>query len=125
MSLDAVAHTAIDDGRPEDALPMLKDAVRIYVNVGQPAKVADSLSRIARAHAEAERPELGARLLASSLALRGDGRQRAAVRDQSEGEDACRHPELDEAAFRTAWEEGRALTADEAVALALAIHDSQ
>ena len=33
--------------------------------------------------------------------------------------------ELDEAAFRTAWEEGRALSADEAVALALAIHDSQ
>jgi tetratricopeptide (TPR) repeat protein len=121
-SLGALAEYALYDGRVQDALPMLKESTRIYSNLGERHEIGVNLCRFARAYAMLGSARSAARVLARSEALREEigGVQYAWIAELNEGTLAIVRAELDEAALAEAWEEGRALTLDDAVALALA-----
>ena len=119
-SLGALAEHAVEDGRVGDAASMLVESLRIHRELGDLLDTAVDLCRFASVLARTGRPATAARLVASlesssdEIGVRGiqiastNAETLAAVRSQ-----------LDEAYFAEAWEHGRTLTVDEAVALAL------
>jgi len=120
-SLGALAEYAIYEGRVEDALPMLKESTRIYRDLGERREVAVNLCRFARAAAVEGRAGMAAQLFSSAEAL---GKEMGIswsywVVEMNEGTLASIRTHLDEAAFAEASDQGRTMTADEAVALAL------
>jgi len=121
LSLDQLASYAREEGRVEDALSMLKDSLRILLDLGDHLGIAENLARFARALAVAGRASTATRLLASSEALYEEtgGGVLSWVAKMNEETVTKIHGQLDDAAFGEAWEQGRALTLDEAVALAL------
>jgi class 3 adenylate cyclase len=86
------------------------------------AALAEHRLPIREACSRHEGVEVDTRVLARSEALREEigGVQYAWIAELNEGTLAIVRAELDEAALAEAWEDGRALTLDEAVALALA-----
>ncbi|MDQ3379404.1 MAG: adenylate/guanylate cyclase domain-containing protein [Actinomycetota bacterium] len=121
FSLDSLAGYARDDGRLDDALSMHRAALRVRRDLGDVFHELDGVSRIAAAHSVAGDADLAARLLSSSLALLDEVglSVRPYLATRNEKTLARIHAQLDEAAFAEAWEQGRSLTVDEAVALAL------
>jgi predicted ATPase/class 3 adenylate cyclase len=120
-ALDQLASYARDEGRFEDALAMLAESLRIRRDLGDPVAIAENLGRVARTVAVAGRAGTAALLLSSSEALReeiGSASVPSVAKMNDETLIAIR-TQLDEAAFTEAWEAGRVLTLDEAVALAL------
>jgi tetratricopeptide (TPR) repeat protein len=117
---------ALEAGRVAEALPMLKEAYELHR--GRPDfperyHIAILVCRYARALALARRPGEAARLLACAPVLfeqLGVGVEWWVARINEETLELVR-PELDEAAFEQASEEGRRLEADEAVELALGV----
>jgi predicted ATPase/class 3 adenylate cyclase len=120
-ALAQLAVVAVDQGRVDDAFAMLEEAARIDREVGEMVELAVDLSRFAHALAATDRARAAATLLSSSEAFRAEigatflpwavkmnARTLAAIRSQ-----------IDEAAFAEAWEQGRALSVDQAVAMAL------
>ncbi len=120
-SLASLAGYARDEGRIEDALRLHAQVLRINLDLGDVQHQADDLSRFALTHARAGHAELAAQLLSASLALHEDLRMSVPLYQERRNEEtlALIHELLDDAAFDAAWEQGRALTLDEAVALAL------
>lgn len=119
-TLGALAMIAVDQGRVDDALSMLKESHRIHRDFGDPIGIARDLCRVARVLAAVGRAETAARLLSGSMALHeelGASLRPWLAQMNAETLTAVRE-HLDETAFAGAWEEGRALTADKAVALA-------
>jgi hypothetical protein len=116
----ALAMIAVDQGRVDDALSMLKESHRIHRDLGDPIGIVRDLSRVARVLAAVGRAETAARLLSGSMALYEElgASLRPWLAEMNEETLATIRAQLDEAAFSGAWEQGRALTADEAVALA-------
>lgn len=122
MFVDRLAESAIDEGRIQDALSMLTDTLRLYRELRAPVSTAESISHLARALAAAGNFDHAARLVACSETLLEE------VEVAVPSEMARRHQKLlptireklDEATFAEAWEQGRRITVDEAVALALA-----
>jgi predicted ATPase/class 3 adenylate cyclase len=119
--LDSVASDAEQEGRIEDALAMLKESLPLRCALRDPFHTADTLSRFASALASAGSAGTAVSLLAfSEKLLREAGlavpawaaKSREKTLDAAQGQ-------LDELAFARAWEQGRALTLDEAVAVAL------
>jgi hypothetical protein len=110
----------VDEGRAQDALRMLNGAYRINRELRDAYRLPFIVCRFARAVAAAGMAERAARILASGQALLeeiGAGENWAgSMNDQTL---ASIRTQLDEAALGEAWEQGRALTADQAVALAL------
>jgi hypothetical protein len=123
LSLGALAdHFAIEEGRLEDALSMLTEAYRINRDFGMPSvQTTMDLGRLAHGLAFAGRSVAATRVLASAEALREEIGARARRTDAERDAKTLGaiHTLLDEAAFDEAWEQGRALTPDEAVALTL------
>ncbi len=120
LSLAALADRVRDEGRVRDALAMLKASLRISRDLGERVEIADVLSRLASGLAVAGRAGPAARLLSSSMALHEKiGSRRFWVAQRNEETLATIRTQLDEAAYAEAWEEGRRLTVDEAVALAM------
>jgi predicted ATPase/class 3 adenylate cyclase len=120
MALHSLAYWARLDGRIGDALTMVEKAHRINLDLGQRVEIVGDLSRFARILAAADRPEAAARLLARSQALGeelGVSRQYELERDEETL--TLIRARLDEAALAEAMEAGRALTVEEAVALAM------
>jgi tetratricopeptide (TPR) repeat protein len=121
LSLLQLASIAYDRGDTGEALSMLKDALVILRDRGDHLGVEEGLSYAARVLASGGQDGTAVRLLAVSETLREQ------VGIESAAEVASRNAEtlhalrgrLDEEALATAWETGRALTVDEAVALAL------
>jgi predicted ATPase/class 3 adenylate cyclase len=120
-ALAQLAVVAVDQRRVDDAFSMLEEAARIDREVGEMVELAVDLSRFARALAAIDQAPAAAILLASSETLRAEigatflpwavtmnEKTVAAIRSQ-----------VDEAAFAEAWEQGRALTVDRAVAMAV------
>jgi hypothetical protein len=105
---------------------MLRENHPIYLDLGDRLGSAVNLCRFARALAFAGRPATAARLLSCFDALREEigGSEAWVTRDNEETLAAIRE-QLDGAALAEAWEQGRALTADEAVELALGEADLQ
>jgi predicted ATPase len=120
LSLSTLASFVREDGRIEEALSMLNEAYLIVRDVGDRVESADILSRFADILVSAQRPTTAARVLSCSETLREKfGTKRPWVASRNEESLALIRTQLDEAAFAEAWERGRTLTADEAVALAL------
>jgi predicted ATPase len=120
-ALESLAGYAHDDGRYDDALSMKRDALRLNVGLGDTPHVLDGLGRIANTHAHAARGRVAAELLSASLALHEEAGVVVPLYQQRRNEAMLEvlHDQLDEAAFSEAWEEGRQLTLDEAISLAL------
>jgi tetratricopeptide (TPR) repeat protein len=125
-AIEALAHLAILDGRGREALPLLSDAFRLHRELGDRYRIAVSVCRFAHALAVEGRPKTAVQLLACSDSLLNEVGASppwvAKMRDDTLSDIG----QLDEAVFAQAWEQGRTLTADEAVALALdAVDESE
>jgi len=111
---------AVPEGRFEDAASMLSESIRILHDLGDRREIMNDLCRVADALASAGKAEAAARIISSAEALREEiGGMEGWVENTRERALTTIRSQLDEAAFAEAWEQGRALTADEAVALAL------
>jgi len=120
-ALDTLARYEQDDGRLEGALELKRRSLRLSRELGDVQHVLDSLSRIAHSHAHAGRAELAARLLSASLALHEEAALSVPLyqeRERDEILDILRR-QLDEAQLADAWERGKELSVDDALALAL------
>jgi predicted ATPase len=119
-SLQRLATILVDEGRFEDATPMLKESLRIVVDLDDPIEVALILRKFAYSLALEGRAARAAQIFSSALALLDEiGVRPAWIADLNERTQNLLRAKLDEAAFAEAWEQGHALKVDEAVALAL------
>jgi len=122
QTLTDLAARALEQGRARDAVSMMKDVLRIDRERGSALQTVFDLSRFARALALAGGAGAdAARLLSSAEALRveiGAGVRPFFAGVNEEALTAIR-AQLDDAVFAEAWEEGQALAADDAIALAL------
>jgi hypothetical protein len=119
VALSLLADTALDQGRVEDAVSPAESSYRIFRDLGDLLNIAECVCSFARVLALVGKAEAAARVLASSAAMLEDVGESPFLASKSQKAlTAIRH-QLDEAAFADAWEQGRTLTADEAVALAL------
>jgi len=120
MFLGSLESSARREGRFEDALAMLGDALRIYRNQGDRFHTAATLCGIARVFAATERERTAAQLVARAEVLQEELGTSPLWLEKGKDETlAAIRTQLDEAAFAETWEQGRALTMDQAVALAL------
>jgi predicted ATPase/class 3 adenylate cyclase len=119
--LESLAHTAAAEGRVEEAASLLEPAWELNRELGDQFREAVLVCRFARVLAFGGKADAAARVLAGGETLyeemgatpmgwlrRGNDEALTLIRAQ-----------LDEARFAEAWEKGRTLTADDAVALAL------
>jgi hypothetical protein len=99
---------------------MLKESLRILHDLGDRPGIAENLGRFACTLDGTESAKVAGRLLSSSEALYEDGGGPPpwVAKRNAETLSTIR-AQLDDAAFAEAWKDGRALTVDEAVALAL------
>jgi hypothetical protein len=120
-TLGALASYAIDEGRAEDARSLSAQSLRLYVELDSRSGIAHELLRCAGALAIAGKAVAATQLLACSEMLYEELGTRMLPHLVSENEItlAAIRAHLDEPGFATAWEEGRSMTADEGVALAL------
>jgi predicted ATPase/class 3 adenylate cyclase len=124
LQLDQLATFARDEGRLQDALEMLKESLRISRDLNMPGGITESLCRFADLLAAEGRVEIAARLLCRAEDLSEEiGGVPSWVGEMNEKTLATIRTQLDEAALGTACEQGRNLTVDEAVALALGYGD--
>ena len=120
ISLSQLTEIAVDERRLEDAVAMLKESYRILVDLNDLLMIAGVVGRFASILASAGRAETAVQVLSSSTVLMEEiGASPPSLTKINAKTLATIHAQLDQAAFAEAWEQGRALTADEAVALAL------
>jgi predicted ATPase/class 3 adenylate cyclase len=119
-SLARLAINLLDRGRLEEAAPMLKESLRIDLNLGDPLEIALILRKCAYALALEGRAATAAHIFSRALALLEEiGARPGWIAELNEKTLSAIRAQLNEAAFADAWEQGRELTLDEAVALAL------
>jgi len=125
-TLGSLAMIAFEQGRVEDALALGKQNLLACRDLGSLHGIAQSLCRSAGTFAVlVGKADTAARLLSCFEALREQiGVSETWVARMNEQTLLAIRARLDESAFAEAWEQGRALTADEAVALALDSLDS-
>jgi tetratricopeptide (TPR) repeat protein len=120
IQLDQLMRFALDEGRVQDALEMLKESLRINRDLDRPGGIVESLCHFAEVLAAEGRAATAARLLSRADALRDEiGGGPSWIGEMNEKTLTVIRAQLDEEAFAEAWEQGRALALDEAVALAL------
>ncbi|TME82538.1 MAG: hypothetical protein E6I45_05880 [Chloroflexi bacterium] len=121
ITLGALAIHALQDGRLDDAIPMLLESHRLHLAIGDPLQSAFDLFRFSHVLAVKEKAEAAARAFACSDALCEEIGLRLRTWDPEFFDEtmAMIRSQLDEAAFAEAWDEGRKLTAEAAVTLAL------
>jgi len=108
----------IDEGRPEEAFPLLESAYGLHRDLGESLEVATDLSRLAAALAATGETEQAVELSSLSDALREElGARVPWVERMAEETLASVREQLDPAAFDHAWDRGRRLTLDNAVAM--------
>jgi len=121
FTLGSLAADAQREGRLRDALAMLQESLGLRLELLDPVHTATDLSQIASALAAAGVSETAIRLLACSQKLyeeMGTYVPVYVVKSKEETLDAVR-ARLDADAIDRAWKDGRRLTVDEGVALAL------
>jgi predicted ATPase len=120
VSLRQLAEIAVDERRFEDAVSMLTESYRISRELNDLLEVAGAVARFASVLVPAGRAAAAARVLSSSTVLLEEiGASPPSFMRINEKTLTGIRAQLDDADFAEAWEQGRALTADEAVALAL------
>jgi predicted ATPase len=121
--LGALGFYAVADGRVCLALPLLVESTRKWRDWGELywGEVGLNVCGFARAAAIAGNVEVAVQLLsaAASLNEQTGAAEESFVADLNEGTLVIIQSQLDEVAFAEAWEQGRTLTLDDAVALAL------
>ena len=120
IALSQLADYAVDEGRFEDAASMLNESYRILHNLNDLLLIAAAVARFASILASAGKAATAARVLSSSTALMEEiGARPPWLARINEKTLTAIRTQLDEDPLAEAWEQGLALTADEAVALAL------
>jgi tetratricopeptide (TPR) repeat protein len=123
--LEQLAEFARNEGRIDEALSMLAEALRITRDLGMPRQIVESLCHFASTLAISGCVETAARLVAASEALRSEiGGSHSWVVGEHERTLAELSTQLDSTTLAEALEQGRRLTVDDAVALALASADA-
>jgi predicted ATPase len=120
VQLFQLAGFAFAEGRVQDALGMLKESLRINRDHDMRGGIAENLCHFAEFLAAGGKAEMAARLLSRAEVLSEEiGGVPSWVAELNEKTLTSIRTQLDEAAFAEAWDQGQALTVDEAVALAL------
>jgi tetratricopeptide (TPR) repeat protein len=120
ISLSQLADIAVDERRFEDAASMLTESYRILCELDDLFLVACAVGRFASVLAPAGRAAAAARVLSSSTVLLEEiGANPPSLAGINRKTLTSIHAQLGETDFAEAWEQGRTLTAGEAVALAL------
>ncbi len=114
-----LADVAVDEGRYEEALGLLQEAVRTHADIGKIGGAAESLLRAGVLAAQLEDPPLACKLWAASESIRENLRSPVPplYRDRYETARAEVESALGKDEFHKAWEAGRHLPADAAIAL--------
>jgi predicted ATPase/class 3 adenylate cyclase len=121
LSLTALADRKTLPGEFKEALSMLQDAYLIVREVGDRVEAADILSRFAALLASTGKAATAARLLSCNQAEREQfGGTRFWVTSRNDETLARIRAQLDDAVFNEAWDAGKHLSVEEAVALAVA-----
>ncbi|HET7353144.1 MAG TPA: BTAD domain-containing putative transcriptional regulator [Gaiellaceae bacterium] len=121
IALSVLAEIAADEGRVVDALPMLEESHRILHELDDLLLIAAGGGSFAYLLAAAGKAATAAQVLSSSTALMEEiGAMPPWFTRISTKTLAIIRAPLDDVAFAEAWEEGRTMTDDEAVALAVA-----
>jgi predicted ATPase/class 3 adenylate cyclase len=121
ITLGALAMHAVEDGRIADAVPMLRESHRLHRELADPVHSALDVLRFAALLAAEGRAVTAAKVFSTSDALCEEigFNLRGWDPEFVKGTLASIRAQLDEASFAEAWEEGRTLTAEAAVTLAL------
>jgi non-specific serine/threonine protein kinase len=107
-------------GNPQSAEARIKEAVRIVDRIGHRWGIATSLEGLAWAAASSGRPDRAALLLGASAALWQElGNALPYWQAEDDRCQAAARAALGEARYRACWQEGHALSQDQAVAAAL------
>jgi predicted ATPase len=124
LVLYSLSEIAVRQSRVADAVPILEEAYRLDRETGNRWRLAATTCRLAWVLARLGRASAATRLLSGGKALFEEMGGTASFRDAEDEETLVLvRAKLGEAAFVRAWEEGRKLTADEAVELALESFD--
>ena len=124
-TLAVLGSILIDDGHPADSFPYLKQAYRLHRELGWPFDVATDVLWFAGALAEIGRAEDAAELLSLGAALHEEvGTRLPWIERETEKTLLIVREQLEPAAFEAAWERGKRLTPDAAVAKALGPYPS-
>jgi hypothetical protein len=120
-ALSSLSGYVLDEGRVDDALAMQREALRIDARFGELYGIAHDVASIARSLAMTGRGRRTVELVSSIEALHAEAGAAipSYLAEDNEKALTLARDELDEAAFAQAWERGKQLTLDEAVALAL------
>jgi predicted ATPase/class 3 adenylate cyclase len=121
FALDISSSHARDADGLDEAYDAARESLRIRRAEGDVQHMLDGLSRVAAIHARAGDLDMAAQLLSSSIHLHEERGMHVPLYQEGRNEvtlDSTRGG-LDAAAFAEAWDEGRTLTLEEAVALAL------
>jgi predicted ATPase len=121
-ALGALGLYAVEDGRVEEAVPLLVESTRLWRAVAEDwDEVVMNVCSLARALATEGRAEVAAQLLSAAASLHEErgAAPRIWLEPLNEGTLAIIRGQLDPAAFDVAWGQGRSLSLDEAIALAL------
>jgi tetratricopeptide (TPR) repeat protein len=120
LQLWQLAGLAIKEGRTNEALAMLREALVLNRDEGYREGIAEVLVVMASTLQAVSAPAAATALLAAAARLREEiGGGAGWVADAIERRRGSLRDSLEEAAFESAWERGCALSEDEAIALAL------
>jgi predicted ATPase/class 3 adenylate cyclase len=115
---------AVPAGRTADAVSMLRQSLGIWRDLDDRMMTMVDICRLAEALAVARKPEAAVRVLACWETLRDElGGAEQWVLTMGERARAAIRAQLDEATFADGWAQGKKLTPDEAIALAVASLD--
>ena len=120
LSLSSLAMAIVDEGQSAMALSLLAEALPMFRDLGDRTQLLTHLCRFALAHAHDGRPLLATQLLAAANVVRAEVGDRLEWLERLNDHTLrITRAQLDAPVFAEAWEQGRTLTFDEAVALAL------
>ncbi len=121
ITLGALAMFVVEEGDVDRALAMLKESHRLHVKLNEPVQTSFDVCRFAGFLAGTGHPQTAARVLSSADALAADAGMDLRSWDPEfiDSIIGTIRESLDGDAFAEAWEQGRSLSADRAVALAL------
>jgi predicted ATPase len=122
ITLGDLAPLLCEEGRCREAVEMLHEAYDLAQELGQRTLLAELMSNLASVLATAARPEEAALVLAKADVLNEEVAPEKRVYTAQQDEETLKaiRSHLDETTLAQASEDGRALTSDEAIALAVA-----
>jgi predicted ATPase len=120
-TLSALASYAVDEGRGQEAMPMLREAYELHREEGNLSGAAVDVYRFAGALAAVSKAEAAARVLSCAHAIDEElGVQVPPyLAEENKRTLLTIKAKLDDGALAAAWEQGQTMTADAAVAVAL------